>query len=77
MNLSTIFSITSASRFLNLIIASNLFLNSGANKFLIATASSPNLFFFPNPIGAFAKSAAPALDVIIKIIFLKSIVFPL
>ena len=77
MNLSTTILTTSKGKDPNGIIASSLFLNSGAKSFSIASPSAPSLFSCLKPIAAFDSSWAPALVVIINIVFLKSIAFPL
>ena len=76
-NLSTTLIITSFDKGAKLIVASNLFLNSGEKVLSIAAVSSPSLLSRPKPIASFACSEAPAFDVMIRITFLKSVERPL
>ncbi len=62
-NLPTILSITSLDSFLKIIVASSLFLNSGAKNFLRALSSYSNSNSSLNPIKFFSASLAPRLVV--------------
>jgi len=58
-------------------VASRRLRNSGVNKRLIASESSPSRFDLVKPKADLARSAAPALVVMIRMTFLKSTVLPL
>ena len=59
------------------IVASSRLRNSGVNRRLIASSSSPSRPSRPKPIASFAMSEAPALVVMIRMTLRKSTVLPL
>ena len=58
-------------------VASSRLRNSGVNMRLMASVSSPSRLVRPKPIGALARSDAPALVVMIRITLRKSTDLPL
>jgi hypothetical protein len=67
----------SGGRWLKPMTASSRLRNSGVNMRVIASMSSPSRTELPKPNAALARSAAPALVVMIKITLRKSTVLPL
>ena len=74
---STTRSMISGARALNGIIASRRLRNSGVNRRLIASLSSPERCERSKPMAGLARSAAPAFVVMIKITLRKSTDLPL
>ncbi len=77
MNLSTTRPIVSGVSAAKEITASSRLRNSGVKSRLIASSSSPTRTSLPKPIAALARSAAPALVVMIRITLRKSTLLPL
>ena len=76
-NFSTTFMMISGGRPAKAMTASRRLRNSGVNMRLIASVSSPSRLARPKPIGALARSDAPAFVVMIRMTLRKSTDLPL